>query len=209
MSVDVKLAKAGAVMYDVEIISAIPEPGVMRIPGIHYCGGWEDYEGMGISVVTVYDFVTSSWLVYLADNLGDLKTLINSRNVIMSFNGIRFDNNVMAANGIHIPPNKNYDLYRAISDTQPPGHKAGFSLNNMLQANGIEAKSGLGSDAPRQAQQGEWGNLITYCLGDTQKQVYLLRMACAGTMKNPKNGEYMTVKLPWELVDFDEGGIFT
>jgi hypothetical protein len=116
--------------------------------------------------------------------------------------------NVMRANGVHIPPEKSYDLWRAITDTQPPGQKKGFKLDNMLKANGIPAKTGLGSDAPRQAQHGEWGKLITYCLGDTDKQVKLLRAAVNGTMVNPNAGGYMKVKMPWEVVPVEVGGLF-
>lgn len=207
-SVDGDLAKCGAVMYDVEIYSAIPEDGVVRDPNLSYCGGWSDYEGMGVSVITAYDFVECQWLVFMSDNINTLRTLFNSRQIIMGFNNGRFDDNVLIANGIDIPASKSYDLWQQIVHTQPPGHRSGYALSKMLEANMIPAKTGHGSDAPRQAQEGRWGELITYCLGDTHKQVQLLRMACAGTMKNPHNGEYMKVKLPWETVDIEMDGIF-
>ena len=208
MGCDDRLAQCGAIMYDAEIYSAMPVQGVIRDQDIKYCGGWDDYEGMGISVVTAYDFVTSEWSVFLSDNLNDLKTLINSRQIIIGFNNRRFDDNLMAAHGIHIPESKSYDLWAAIVNTQPPGQRKGFALGEMLAANGIHEKSGLGADAPKHAQRGRWGFSITYCLGDTHKQVKLLRLACAGAMKNPKNGEYMKIKLPWEAIHIDTGGIF-
>jgi hypothetical protein len=208
LGADELLAKAGAVMYDIEIFNAIPDDKEQGDPRLLYCGGWEDYEGMGISVVTAYDFVDSQLSVYLQDNLGDLGTLINSRQILMGYNNKKFDDNVLRANGIDVPHEKSYDLFLQIVNTQPPGNRRGFRLADMLQANGIPPKSGLGSDAPRQAQMNEWGSLITYCIGDTMKQVQLLRMACAGTMKNPKGGSYMTIKLPWEVIPVDMGGIF-
>lgn len=208
LGVDGDLAKCGGIMYDVEILSAIPIDGEVRDPSLSYCEGWQDYEGMGISVVTAYDFVQSEWLVFMKDNLESMRTLFNSRQLIMGFNNRRFDDNVLMANGIDIPTSKSYDLWHQITTTQPPGHRSGFSLSKMLEANGIPAKSGLGSEAPRQAQQGRWGELITYCLGDTQKQVQLLRMACAGTMKNPHNGEYMKINLPWDTNQVESDGLF-
>ena len=92
-SVDGDLAKCGAVMYDVEIYSAIPEDGVVRDPNLSYCGGWSDYEGMGVSVITAYDFVECQWLVFMSDNINTLRTLFNSRQIIMGFNNGRFDDN--------------------------------------------------------------------------------------------------------------------
>ena len=205
---DSDLAKCGAVMYDVEIFSAIPTEGEAREPDLQYCEGWHDYEGMGISVITAYDFVEAQWHVFMRDNLDSLKTLFNSRRLIMGFNNRRFDDNVLIANGVDIPANKSYDLWQQITITQIPGRRSGFALSKMLEANGIPAKTGLGSEAPRQAQEGRWGELITYCLGDTQKQIQLLRMACAGTMKNPNNGEYMTINLPWETNQVESDGLF-
>ena len=208
MSADQKLAKAGAVMYDCEIFKAIPVQGEVRDPKLQYCGGWEDYSGMGISLITAYDFVMQDWGIYMGDNIHEFKTLVNSRNIIIGYNNKRFDDNLCTHNGIYIDPAKSYDLWKAIVDTQLPGERGGFKLDSMLKANGITPKGGLGADAPKQAQMGLWGELCTYGLGDTNKQVQLLRKACNGTMRSPKNGEYMTIKLPWEAVKVDMGGLF-
>jgi hypothetical protein len=134
--------------------------------------------------------------------------LVNSRNIIIGFNNDRFDNNVCKANSILIQQAKSYDLWKAVTNTQPPGQRFGFSLDNLLKVNGLETKSGLGADAPRQAQQGEWGKLINYCMDDTRKEVQILRLACNGMLKNPKNSEYMKIKLPWEVVQVETGGLF-
>jgi len=207
-SADAMLRKAGAIMYDCEIYRAIHQHGEVRNPELQYCGGWTDYEGMGISVITAYDFVKSEWGVYMSDNLKEFKTLVNSRQIVMGFNNKRFDDNLIRANGIPLEPEKSYDLWKEITDTQPQGMKSGFKLDFMLKANEIPAKTDMGSDAPRQAQQGEWGRLISYGLNDSLKQVQLLRLAINGVMKNPKNGEYMKIKMPWEVVKVDMGGIF-
>ncbi len=208
MSPDQILKKCGAVLYDLEIIAAIPQQGEPRDPDLIYCGGWQDYEGMGISVVSLYDFVDCAYRIFLQDNMDDLVTLFNSRDVICGFNSMRFDNSVMRANGIEIPDAKSYDLWKEIVNTQMQGQRAGFSLEKMLIANGLPGKTGLGSNAPKQAQTGQWGRLINYCQSDTRKQVQLLRLACNGCMKSPKNGQYMTVRMPWEAVKVDTGGLF-
>lgn len=195
--------------YDLEIVSAIPNDPEPRDPGIYYCKGWDDYEGMGISVVGVYDFVESAYRVYLQDNLDSLRRLIESRSIVCGFVTRRFDNKVLRANAIEIPEEKSYDLWDAIVNTQPPGERKGFKLNNMLAANGVPLKSGDGGDAPKLAQRGEWGKLINYCLDDNRLGVYLLRLACNDVMKSPKTGSYLKVKKPWEHVTVEPGeGLF-
>lgn len=208
VSADSKLKQCGAFLYDLEIIAAVPQVGELRDPELFYCGGWEDYEGMGISVVTAYDFVEESYRIYLQDNMNELRTTINSRNIIIGFNNKRFDNNVLRANGIEVPDEKSYDLWRSITNTQPDGSRKGYNLDAMLLANGLQGKTGLGADAPKQAQKGQWGKLINYCLDDTRKTLYVLRLACNGMLRSPKNGEYMKVKLPWEEIAVDSGGLF-
>tara|TARA_Y100000310_G_C20409555_1_gene681264 strand:+ start:97 stop:753 length:657 start_codon:yes stop_codon:yes gene_type:complete len=210
LGVDDKLAKSGAFLYDLEIISAIHMPGELRYSDLHYCDGWEDYAGMGISVVTAYDFVESSFRIYLKDNFDELKTTINSRQIIIGFNNRRFDDNVLAANDIYVPEGKSYDIWASIMQMVPdgPGMRRGFALKDMLKANGMAPKSGLGSDAPKWAQRGRWGRLINYCLDDTRLTLQLLRLACADVMISPKVGGYLKIKKPWEVVKIDEDGLF-
>ena len=40
-----------ALIYDIEIIKAIPSKNGERITGIEYCEGWKDHANMGISVI--------------------------------------------------------------------------------------------------------------------------------------------------------------
>lgn len=208
MSVDEKLAACGAVMFDCEIVSAIPMKTEKRDPSLYYCGGWDDFEGMGISVISAYDFVDRMMKIYMTDNLKELQTLFNSRKIIIGFNNDRFDNNLVKAHGIEVDPSKSYDMWKALANTQPDGKRSGFSLASVLKVNNLPPKGGLGSDAPMLAQTGKWGKLISYCLGDTQLQVYVLKLMCNDLLVNPNGGGYMIVKKPWESVKVDDGGIF-
>lgn len=205
LSVDEKLAKIEAIVYDIEIVAAIPVEGEIRDNTLTYCNGWQDYEGMGISVVTAYDFVERAYQVYLLDNLHEFKTLVNSRRCLIGFNNERFDNQVLRANDFFIPPEKSWDNHKAITDRQPPGQKGGYSLQSLLKANSLPVKTGLGSEAPKLAQTGQWGKLINYCLSDTSKQVQILRLSCAGTLRNPKTSGYIEITPPWAQFKVNEG----
>ena len=46
------------VVYDCEIICAIPDKKVPNARDLQYCGGWGDYAGMGISVLAAVDVET-------------------------------------------------------------------------------------------------------------------------------------------------------
>jgi len=198
---DIQLAKCGAMFYDTEIVRMVPMQNEVRDPTFQYCNGWQDYSGMGISVIGAYDFVTRAYKVFLHDNFAELSRLIDGRNIIIGFNSNRFDDNLLRANGIQLPKEKTFDLWKEIVNTQPPGQRAGFSLNNMLKANDLQSKSGDGGNAPKLAQRGHWGELINYCLDDNRLSVQLLRLACNDLMKSPKTGSYLKIKKPWEIVD--------
>ena len=204
-SPDDQLSQCGAFAYDIEIVSAIPMQGEIIDPNLHYCSGWEDYGGMGISVVTAYDFVDRAYRVFLQDNLDELRTLINSRHVLIGFNSKRFDNNVLASNKIHVPEKKCYDLWVHTVATQPEGHRRGYNLASLLEANGLQSKSGLGSEAPKWVQTGQWGRCINYCMDDTRLMVQLVRLACADMMRSPKDGKYMNVRKPWQVIEYEAG----
>ena len=75
----------------------------------------------------------------------------------------------------------------------------------MLQANKLQEKSGDGGMAPILAQKGKWGELIDYCLGDTRGLVWLIRLACNDAMVHPKNGGYMKIAKPWEVIKVTPG----
>ena len=54
-----------AIIYDCEIIRCIPPRDGIRNDDLAYCDGWHDYEGMGISVIGAYDYVTGQPPFYI------------------------------------------------------------------------------------------------------------------------------------------------
>ncbi|MBU0680116.1 MAG: hypothetical protein KKD73_01720 [Proteobacteria bacterium] len=209
-----RLMSKDALIFDAEIIKAIPVEGVGRIEGIDYCEGWHDFPGMGISVICAYDCLEARFRVFCGDNHKELADLIAKRRWIIGFNSQGFDEPLLAACwNIHIPPEKSYDLQAQIWEAaglgpiyQSPGH-GGYSLDKCCRANlhGV-AKSGDGAMAPIDWQRGRIGAVIDYCLGD----VTALRLLIEGmnikaingmtTLKCPKTGKWLNVRLPGEMV---------
>lgn len=163
-----------AVVYDIEIKKAILGKNESPIEGIEYCAGWQDHANMGISSIAAYDYAQDRYRLFMDDNLGEFYTLCQSRDVIVTFNGLSFDNKVVNAQGQNITeePAKHYDLLVEIwaaaglgPQFKYPSH-IGFSLDACAEANMGQRKTGNGAHAPVQFQRGEYGALIDYNLTD-------------------------------------------
>lgn len=209
-SIDDKLALHRTIIFDCETLACVPNRNELRDSNYHYCKGWGDKRGMGISVIGVYDFVEKDFLVFMADNLSEFATLVATRNIICGFNNERFDNPLCEAHGVSIPDGKSYDLHKEIVKKVPPGQRSGYKLDNLLKANKLHVKGGEGAEAPKLAQRGEWGKLLNYVIRDIKCTLLLMRAVCNKCVISPKTSSYIeNIDLPWEVVkDSDKGGLF-
>ena len=187
------------VIYDTEIINAVPPADpALRDPDISYCKGWDDKAGMGISVITAYDVALHQPRVFMLDNFEDFARLIAERDAVVGFNNQRFDDPLLAANGIDV--DVSIDLAALIwraAGIEDGAHPKGLGLDALCRANGIPGKSGNGADAPFLFQHGYFGELIDYCLTDTLRTLQLYRhLVSAGGCIDPRTGERLTVMVP-------------
>jgi len=187
-------------VYDTEIIKCIPngEPSL----DYEYCGGWDDFENMGISVIGFYlSNPSSEWYKGYLHELNpfhEFKKLIKNESHIIGFNSKSFDDNLCKANGINIETT--YDLLEEIriaafgsplwQDT-PKGHS--YSLDAIARANGY-AKTGSGAMAPMLWQEGKHQKVIDYCINDVKLTVEILKLGLAGKLINPNNGKYLQLR---------------
>lgn len=198
-------------VYDLEIIKAIPNPKEPLIPNIAYCGGWNDHPAMGISVVCAYDFYEDRYRTFCADNLSSFYDLAKERSCLVSFNGIRFDNEVLRANYPQLlgfdeifPRAKCFDIlrecWRALGlnpDNYEPHTHGGLSLDMVCKANIGQRKTGHGEIAPVDWQRGNVGNVIDYCLQDVALTVKLVRLlAQRGFLFHPRTNQRLQLRLP-------------
>jgi hypothetical protein len=198
-------------VYDIEIKNAIPSKKEPAIEGIRYCEGWTDYAGMGIAIVTAYDFATARYRVFTEDNLWQFARLVDHRDFVVGFNSKAFDENILATYNIHVAPEKSVDLLHTIciaAGLEPRfPYTNGYGLDPVYLAISPEGvgKTGNGALAPIAWQQGRIGEVIDYGLNDTQMTTEILMIACAtGLLKCPKTGNTLSVRehLPPELVQF-------
>lgn len=206
------------ILYDIEIIKAIPEKS--PIPGIQYCGGWNDHGNMGVSVIGFCEVLTgdddpfavldtrdplSSFTVSKLDYLiGDefglaaFAKLANDADGVIGFNSRNFDDRVMLAMGF--PVATTYDLLEEVriaaygsADFRraPKGHS--YKLGKIGDANGYP-KTGDGANAAIQWQSGEHRAVIEYCLNDVAITATLLNMGLGGNLKDPNTGAMLQLR---------------
>lgn len=175
-------------IFDLEIQCGIPPKDVQqRTDGIKYCAGWEDYATMGIACICVWDYTTDSPHVFGEHDLEDFQKFVDSHDVAIGFNNNRFDNNVLKAGGVVIPPNKSYDIlaeiYRALGSFQK-----GCRLDDVVKANFPNAigKTGDGALAPELWQKGFQTRVINYCHNDVRLTKMIFdKILRSGYIKNP------------------------
>ena len=198
-------------IYDIEIKRAIAINGVPERPGIDYCFGWDDVEGMGISCVCAYDYWQDRYRVFLEDNLAEFNALAVMRHPLVGFNNIKFDNAVLMANGLFTVPGYDfemrcYDILREVWAAAGLGPEynadthAHYGLNAMVRANFENiGKTGHGALAPIDWQQGRIGRLVDYCLTDVWLTKKLMDLIIEkGSLISPRDASLLKIRRPGE-----------
>ena len=189
-------SRPSVLVYDIEIVNAIPDRDGIKKEGVEYCEGWGDHAGMGISVIGAYDAFEDRYRVFCEDNGNDFAALCAEREVLVGHNTIGFDNKVLAASGLEIDESKCYDIMRECAHG---GSWGGLGLDKLTAANFGGGKSGSGADAPPAWQAGKIGWVIDYCLDDVRLTWRLVqKMAVDGWIEDPRRaGERIEVARPW------------
>ena len=188
-------------IYDIEIIKAIPDKKSPRLANVEYCEGWNDHENMGVSVVGAYDYTEDRYRVFTADNMDEFVSLTLTENILIGFNNISFDNKVLRKNGADLDDSRCYDILVEIWRAAElgltfayPSH-IGFGLDDCCKANFNRSKSGNGAYAPVDWQRGNIGTVIDYCLTDVWLTKKLMdRIIRLGKLKNPKDGSWLNMR---------------
>lgn len=191
-------------VYDLEIKKAIQGKSEPKIPGISYCAGWQDHQNMGISCGVVYDYRDDRFRVFMDDNKEEFKLFLDEADILVGFNHISFDNNLLAANGIH-PGADNFDILVEVWKSvglgpqfRYPTH-VGYSLDAICAATTGYRKNGHGAVAPIDFQRGRYGSLIDYCVNDVRLTKGLFDLILAGRpLINPKTGQPLNIKFNGE-----------
>lgn len=194
-----------ALIYDIEILKAIPSPNSYCDKGIKYCSGWNDHARMGISVIGAYDYLEGRARVFCADNFAAfVERAQQPGTLLVGFNSIPFDNAVIAATlDVQFAEDNCYDLLRetwiaaGLGPVFQRGTHGGYGLDAICEKNFGTKKSGNGALAPVLWQKGQIGEVIDYCLNDIRLTKQLFDAVLADSaIKCPKSDAMLTLRKP-------------
>ena len=197
-------------ILDCEIKKLIKNKKEAIKEGYVYANGWNDYLGMGISIVGGYSYKYEHYRHWTDSLLPDLQKVIDEHDLIVGFNILNFDWKLLEAFGVQIPRDKIYDIYLEIKRAANVGKfEKGFNLKNLALINNISQKSGHGAQAPEMWQQGKETEVIDYCLQDVKVTKELLDLIMEGKLQDPRNPErILNVEKPFleDVIELDEDG---
>ncbi len=177
------------VVFDLEIKNLVGQNGI----------GWKDYGKMGISVGCAFDYSRMDYLVFMDDNLQELRELLAKSDLIVGFNHTGFDLPLLAAYTKPVEKNPNLEIYdllvesrKAVGWSEGKQFPKGLKLDNHLEE--TFGKDGMktadGAEAPGMWQRGELGRLISYCLRDVKTEKRLFEhVLCGRPVKTKEHGE--------------------
>ena len=177
-------------IYDLEIKHAIPSQSYATAAKnfqkeygkpLKFCGGWNDYIGMEISIGAICwgDTLNPQNLkTYTTQNIADLHkqlTLLSREGYICGgCNTKNFDDKLLTANG-H-PFSSEIDIYQLIKQKVgkiPKNSNISLSLDSLSKINGLK-KNGRGEDAPLLYQSNNIDKLTNYVQRDVLVEFQIL-----------------------------------
>lgn len=192
-------------IYDLEIIKAIPpKDEADRLPEIEYCGGWDDFENMGIACISwamvnmqTLELERSFSSLWENSPIFQLHPYLTGYDCcIGGFNSWKFDDELMKAN--YIDFRSHFDLLDLVLEAAGLNHTMywqkgyKYSLAAIAATNGL-AKTGTGENAPILYQKGMHTKLLNYCLNDSIVAAEILVKLLKGELIDPNTNELLYI----------------
>lgn len=186
-----ELSGKNIVVFDLEIKNEIGKNGVT----------WQSFEKMGISVGVAFDYRAMDYLIFMDDNIQELRRRLATSDLVVGFNITGFDLPLLAASTEKVEKNQNLEIYDILywsrisvgwNDPDAPqdpilGHRtsrfpSGLKLDDHLEGTfGKEhMKTANGAEAPLMWQRKELGRLTSYCLADVKRERQLFEHVVKG-----------------------------
>jgi len=186
-------------VYNLSIRKPIQLENEPRIKGVKYADSWSDYKGMGISVISWYNYNADKYGYHLGDKKGliSFDNMIKGIKVFAGFNNIGFDNKLLRAHGINIFDERSYDILRQLPDKIDKITNSNYSLNTFVKVNFGKKIYGNGADVPLWWQEGKTQKVIDYCvMGIKLTRLLLDKIIKTGKLTSPKTKREITVERP-------------
>ena len=129
-------------------------------------GGWDKKRDMGMSVGVTYSTATAQYRIYSEARVLDLVDELTRADLVVGFNVINFDYEVLMGYTILDLPHQCQTLDMLVEVNNQLGHR--LSLESVAQASLGIGKTGDGLDAIRWWREGKLMEIAEYCCFDVK-----------------------------------------
>ncbi|MEZ4703882.1 MAG: ribonuclease H-like domain-containing protein [Bdellovibrionota bacterium] len=139
--------------------------------GADEVGGWSNIKGMGMACGVCFDTKDNQYKVFLEDQVQDLIDLLRSVDLVVGFNHIRFDYEVLRGySSIDFSRIPSFDMLVDLKERL--GHR--IKLDTLAKATLGQQKSADGLQSLRWVKEGKMDLVIDYCKQDVKvtKEVF-------------------------------------
>lgn len=162
-------------------------------------GGWGNKHKMGISVAVTFSTKLNEYTIYTEDEAGALIDQLRRADLVVGFNHIGFDYEVLMGHSIFDFRDQLRSLDMLIDLEKALGHR--IKLDAVAAATLGTGKTADGLDALRWWQQGEVAKIAEYCCYDVKvtKCVYEYGAQHGHVKYHDRNGREQTAKVDWKM----------
>jgi hypothetical protein len=161
-------------------------------------GGWSHKSKMGVSVAVTYSTAKGEYCIYAQDDLDALISQLLKADLVVGFNHIDFDYQVLMGHTIMHLPDQLISLDLMVSLEKKLGHR--MKLDAVAAATLGKTKSAEGLQAIRWWQQGKIMEIAEYCCFDVKvtKCIHEFGVEHGYVKYHDRQGKEQTVQVDWQ-----------
>lgn len=186
------------IIYDVETLKTPEEvaPGVL---------GWQNPAGMGFGCAVAYDYTRDQYLLYSTEKRDLLARDLMHADMVVSFNGLKFDDHVVMGDNENDAPwkDRHLDLLLEVVRSkfgvgtvreaeQKYGavevHDGSIGLDGLAKGTLGLCKTAHGSKSPIIIREGRWDDVFAYNLNDVRLTRMIFEHAWQKGFVKDRNG---------------------
>lgn len=161
-------------------------------------GGWQNKHLMKVSVAALFETQTERVTIFKEDEVPDLLKRLTDLDLIVGFNIVDFDYEVLKAySPVNLTCLPTFDILKEISKVL--GYR--LSLSHLAEQNLGQAKTSDGIQAVKWFREGNWEQLIEYCVRDVMitRDLFFKALECGHLNFRDRSGKALRVHTPWSL----------
>ncbi len=162
-------------------------------------GGWGNKHKMGISVAVTYSTKLGEYRIYQEDETNDLIHQLTRADLVVGFNHVSFDYEVLMGHTIFDFRDQVQDLDLLVDLEKKLGHR--LKLEAVAAASLGTGKTADGLEAIRWWQQGKLAEIAEYCAFDVKvtKCVHEYGAQNGFVKYHDRNGREQQVNVEWSI----------